>query len=486
MRICRYAASLIVATSMVIGGVTPAIAETSLRRGTGQHETPGSQKCDSEPVFFAYYRTWRDKAIVQNESDKPNRANKIALTDIPQHVNMVSLFHAGNDHYQSDAEFWKTFDDVYYPELKRRGTRVVRTISATELLKETDSLRAVGVDTDAADYRKVAGKIKKEYVDAHNLDSLDVDMEVLHLERNWRSSWEKRWRIRKTMAALSELLGPKADVNQGKKKDDSGYKFLIYDTFDDVERSQIRAIAELVDYVLPQTYKSGKAEIDQLWNQSKGILSSCQFMPGYAHPEEGDTVNRFETAIGDVDSSKAMEVAAWQPAGGEKGGAFVYAIDRDGRTYGEDDLHNVKETDFSFTKRGAALARSVTFAKAKDEAKGKINSDYPSASGSFTAQVDKARTFEEIEELLGKARQEPLGVESKSDPHSNAEHNQGDSQSNINGDAELTGRGSVVDKEQKQPSSGQPSSGRSVLAIVMSVIRVVAAAFFGWFSIFMR
>ncbi|MHC9591461.1 hypothetical protein [Corynebacterium diphtheriae] len=28
---------------------------------------------------------------------------------------MVSLFHAGNDHYQSDAEFWKTFDEVYHP-----------------------------------------------------------------------------------------------------------------------------------------------------------------------------------------------------------------------------------------------------------------------------------------------------------------------------------------------------------------------------------
>ncbi|WP_446681881.1 EndoS/ChiA family endoglycosidase [Corynebacterium diphtheriae] len=128
----------------------------------------------------------------------------------------------------------------------------------------------------------------------------------------------------------------------------------------------MRAVAELVDYVLPQTYKSGGAEIDQLWNASRNTLSSCQFVPGYAHPEEGDTVNRFETAIGDVDSSKAMEVAAWQPAGGEKGGAFVYAIDRDGRTYGEDDLNNVKETDFSFTKRGVALARPVAFSKAQD------------------------------------------------------------------------------------------------------------------------
>ncbi|WP_425306165.1 EndoS/ChiA family endoglycosidase [Corynebacterium diphtheriae] len=48
---------------------------------------------------------------------------------------------------------------------------------------------------------------------------------------------------------------------------------MIYDTFDDVERSQIRAVAELVDYVLPQTYKSGGAEIDQLWNASRNTLS---------------------------------------------------------------------------------------------------------------------------------------------------------------------------------------------------------------------
>ncbi|CAB0524144.1 Endo-beta-N-acetylglucosaminidase F2 [Corynebacterium diphtheriae] len=341
------------------------------------------------------------------------------MTDIPKHVNMVSLFHAGNDHYQSDAEFWKTFDEVYHPELQRRGTRVVRTISATELLKETASLRAVGAKADAEGYRQVAEKIKKEYVDAHNLDGLDVDMEVLHLERNWHSSRADVWRIRKIMAALSELLGPKADVNQGKKKDDSGYKFLIYDTFDDVERSQIRAVAELVDYVLPQTYKSGGAEIDQLWNASRNTLSSCQFVPGYAHPEEGDTVNHFETAIGDVDSSKAMEVASWQPAGGEKGGAFVYAIDRDGRTCGEDDLNNVKETDFSFTKRGVALARPVAFSKAQDEAKRVISSKYPSVSATFTEQVDKARTFEEIEELLDKARQDFVKLEPNSDPHAN-------------------------------------------------------------------
>ncbi|CAB0738834.1 endo-beta-N-acetylglucosaminidase [Corynebacterium diphtheriae] len=201
--------------------------------------------------------------------------------------------------------------------------------------------------------------------------------------------------------------------------------------------------------MLPQTYKSGGAEIDQLWNASRNTLSSCQFVPGYAHPEEGDTVNRFETAIGDVDSSKAMEVAAWQPAGGEKGGAFVYAIDRDGRTYGEDDLNNVKETDFSFTKRGVALARPVAFSKAQDEAKRVISSKYPSVSATFTEQVDKVRTFEQIEELLDKARQDFVKLGPNSDPHAN------ENQDKKGNDGEPNEQSSVSDEEQKQPSGNR-------------------------------
>ncbi|MHC9569166.1 EndoS/ChiA family endoglycosidase [Corynebacterium diphtheriae] len=151
---------------------------------------------------------------------------------------------------------------------------------------------------------------------------------------------------------------------------------MIYDTFDDVERSQIRAVAELVDYALPQTYKSDGADIDQLWNASRNTLSTCQFVPGYAHPEE-------------------------------------------------DDLNNVKETDFSFTKRGVALARPAAFSKAQVEAKRVISSKYPSVSATFTEQVDKAH-------------QDFVKLEQNSAPHANG--------------GEPNGQGSVSDEEQKQPS----------------------------------
>ncbi|OMO45669.1 hypothetical protein BVL40_10245, partial [Corynebacterium diphtheriae] len=122
---------------------------------------------------------------------------------------------------------------------------------------------------------------------------------------------------------------------------------------------------------------------------------------------------------------------------------FVYAIDRDGRTYGEDDLDNVKETDFSFTKRGVALARPAAFSKAQDEAKRVISSKYPSVSATFTEQVDKAHTFEEIEELLDKARQDFVKLEPNSDPHANKNQ---DKKGNDGGPNE---QGSVSDEEQK-------------------------------------
>lgn len=327
-------------------------------------------------------------------------------------------------------------------------------------------MQAKYADADADGYREVAKKVVEEYVSAYQLDGLDVDMEVPNLERAaWTKSAEDRWRIRKIMAALSEELGPKAAVNSGKTKNDDGYKFLIYDTFDDVQRSQIQSVAELVDYVLPQTYKSGADQVNQLWEKSKGIVSSCQFVPGYAHPEEGDRVNRFETAIGDVESSKAMQVARWQPTGGEKGGAFVYAIDRDGRTYNDDDLKKLKETDFSFSKRGAALARPQAFTAAKEKAQQSIDAAPSGAKNSLKAKLDKALTFEEVEAVDAEAQQ---AIVQKKD--------------------------ASLDTNQKSPSEAQPSADTSpatlakgsVVGIVVSVIAAVAVALIGLLNGFIR
>lgn len=132
-----------------------------------------------------------------------------------------------------------------------------------------------------------------------------------------------------------------------------------------------------------------------------------------------------------------------------KGGAFVYAIDRDGRTYGEDDLNNVKETDFSFTKRGVALAQPVAFSKAQDEAKRVISGKYPSVSATFTEQVDKARTFGKIEELLDKAHQDFVKLKPKSNPHIN------ENQDTKGNDGEPNEQDPISDEKQKQPSGNR-------------------------------
>lgn len=170
-----------------------------------------------------------------------------------------------------------------------------------------------------------------------------------------------KWQLRKIMGAFSELMGPKASANEGKKPGQEGYKYLIYDTFDNAQTSQVGLVADLVDYVLAQTYKKDtKESIDRVWNGFRDKINSCQFMAGYAHPEENDT-NRFLTAIGDVNTSGAMKVAEWKPDNGEKGGTFAYALDRDGRTYDEnDDLITLKPTDFAFTKRAIELTTGKT------------------------------------------------------------------------------------------------------------------------------
>ncbi|WCV10631.1 endo-beta-N-acetylglucosaminidase family protein [Corynebacterium silvaticum] len=334
------------------------LSNKPLTASPGQADTVGEQAtCAAKPIFFGYYRTWRDQAIELNDDDKWKDKLHIKLTDIPEQVNMVSLFHV-EDNQKSDHRFWETFDEDYHPTLKERGTKVVRTIGAQLLLNKIKEKGLYGqAKEDDSKYREIARDVYEEYVDKHNLDGLDVDMELHHLEKRLNLKWQ----LRKIMGAFSELMGPKAPANAGKKPGDDRYKYLIYDTFDDAHRSQVELVADLVDYVLAQTYDKGtKESIDQVWNGFRDKINSCQFMAGYAHPEENDT-NRFLTAIGDVNTSGAMQVAEWKPKlEAEKGGTFAYALDRDGRTYDGDDFTTLKPTDFAFTKRAIELTTGTS------------------------------------------------------------------------------------------------------------------------------
>lgn len=358
------------------------LSNEPLTASPGQADKVGAQAtCAAKPIFFGYYRTWRDKAIELNDGDQWKDKLHTKLTDIPEQVDMVSLFHVP-DNQKSDQGFWETFKQEYHPMLKERDTKVVRTIGAKLLLDKIKEKGLYGRSTeDDSKYREIARDVYEEYVAKHNLDGLDVDMELREVEKYIHLKWQ----LRKIMGAFSELMGPKASVNAGKNPGDEGYKYLIYDTFDNAQQSQVALVADLVDYVLAQTYDKGDEEsITRVWHDFRDKINSCQFLAGYAHPEENDT-NRFLTAIGDVNTSGAMKVAAWKPEGGEKGGTFAYALDRDGRTYDGDDLTTLKPTDFAFTKRAIELTKgiSLTDLEAKGSRPQRAGSSQTEASSFF-------------------------------------------------------------------------------------------------------
>nr|WP_233486541.1 hypothetical protein [Corynebacterium pseudotuberculosis] len=155
--------------------------------------------CDAKPIFFGYYRTWRDKAIQLKDDDPWKDKLQVKLTDIPEHVDMVSLFHV-EDNQKSDTHFWDTFDKEYHPTLKQRGTRVVRTVGAQLLLNKIKEKKLYGrAIEDDSKYREIARDIYKKYVTDHNLDGLDVDMELRKVEKRI----DLQWQLRKIMGAFS-------------------------------------------------------------------------------------------------------------------------------------------------------------------------------------------------------------------------------------------------------------------------------------------
>ncbi|WP_242069798.1 EndoS/ChiA family endoglycosidase [Paenibacillus dendritiformis] len=84
------------------------------------------------PVMMAYYRTWRDVTMPHDANSTLPYPNVTAMTDIPEEIDIVSVFHyvkPGTD----EQLFWDTLRDTYVPVLHERQTKVIRTIDIREL-----------------------------------------------------------------------------------------------------------------------------------------------------------------------------------------------------------------------------------------------------------------------------------------------------------------------------------------------------------------
>ncbi|WP_430597712.1 endo-beta-N-acetylglucosaminidase family protein [Enterococcus sp. AZ177] len=282
------------------------------------------QASPKEPVMMAYYRTWRDVTMPHDANSTLPDQNVTAMTDIPEGVAIVSVFHYVNPG-TNQQKFWDTLRDTYVPTLHARGTRVIRTID----IREVWNVPHAGAIPTTEEYDRYAQQLIDTYLTPWNLDGLDIDMES-------SLTAKQEAMVAGTFKALSQHLGPNANTG----------KLLIYDTNKD-NHSLFQKVASYVDYLFIQAYGRPASSLDKTWNTYKSSVTPQQFLPGISFPEEQDH-NRWNDTVEPYETSRAYSYAKWHPKEGQKGGMFVYAIDRDGKQFGDD---TITKTDFSWTKR---------------------------------------------------------------------------------------------------------------------------------------
>ena len=309
---------------MGMGSLIPIHAQT---RGVGPEMNY------EEPIMMAYYRTWRDAAMPHDSNSNLPDANVIKMTDLPKEIDIVSVFHYVNPGTNQDL-FWETLKNDYVPTLHERGQRVVRTLDYKELLKIKTNTGKDSTTLTDDEYHAFAQTLIDTYMTPWNLDGLDVDMET-----NLNSE---------EVAVISNVFIQLSNILQIKEGSD---KLLIYDTNKD-NHDLFREIAPHISYLFIQAYGRDPQSLDRTWETYQSDISSTRVLFGISFYEEQDNTN-WNDALGQFSeekylASRAYQYAKWQPKNGEKGGMFVYAVDRDGKDYKE---NTISETDFAWTKR---------------------------------------------------------------------------------------------------------------------------------------
>ncbi|MGP1612782.1 MAG: EndoS/ChiA family endoglycosidase [Catonella sp.] len=368
-------------------------------------ETPNSQNVplrDRGPLMGAYYRTWHDVASTGDDGKPHGGLNK--MSEIPAEVDLAFVF---TDWTAKGSIFWTTLKDTYVPKLKKQGTRVIRTIGIRELTSERgvlydnnhELIPTAGQSEEAlsARYAEYAKIIFDEYVNKHNLDGLDIDLEQHDEPKNAakrRAGQGEDTKCHKQSDEIEEdkflqAIGIVKELRKIAGNDGHGVgKLLILDTTIPAEMSRIfQETATLWDYILVQKYGQHLAEKKDSEEDNYGQLNwkhfgrygvkPEHFMYGFSfYEEDGDKNNNVwadtvslkgtgETKENDSpldpknknklewkwhlankvletrnpgtpEDSNAYRHAKWQPKEGMKGGIFSYAVDRDGVEEGID------------------------------------------------------------------------------------------------------------------------------------------------------
>lgn len=284
--------------------------------GSENTDEPSNQV--KAPIYGGYFRTWHDKSAIPGET-RPN-----SFGDVPPEVDIVYVFPAN---MPKDTKFWESLKDDYVPHLQAQGQKVIHTFGIDGFMYE---MKERGYANNQEGYDAYAKYLYEEKVSKYNLDGLDIDYEATGL---FGEDFE---RAVGTFKALSKYMGPNSGTD----------KLLILDTNKRRLDSFIKAVADYVDFINLQIYGGNTEELDAVTKEYEEIVTPDKLHMGISFFEEygqawGDTQGSPETSTGG-------KYAKWQPEGATKGGMFAYAIDRDGKQFGD---NSITETDYSWSIR---------------------------------------------------------------------------------------------------------------------------------------
>ena len=344
----------VVATALMLG--------CSLAMGTvanaqeGDSPVAASQEGNGNKHFMVYYRAWRDVTMKGVNTDLPDD-NWISMYDIPYGIDVVNVFSYVPSGQEAAAQpFYDKLKSDYAPYLHARGIKLVRGLDYSGVMVDGFKtwIAQQGKNVDSAtesDYDAYADHVIETYMTSVGLDGLDIDMETFPDAAQVAISDQ-------VITALAKRIGPKSDNPEG--------TMFLYDT-NGSYTAPFANVADCFDYVAYQQYGSDSNRTAKAAATYEQFIDSAKFVPGLTFPEEGDINNRWNDATEPYLDSHFYDVASYSYEH-NLGGMFVYALDRDGRTYSDDDLTHIKPSNLIWTKTAIAQSQGMSLENAKQAA----------------------------------------------------------------------------------------------------------------------
>ncbi len=355
-------------TTLILAGVIMAILPISVH----------AQAKAEKPLTMVYYRAWRDK-MMKGVNTNLTDENWLSMDEIPYGIDIVNVFSfvpQGED--EKAAPFFNKLKSSYAPNLHARGVKLTKAIDYSELLK----VPHIGKFPTKEEFEAYANKLLAEHVRQYGLDGLDIDMESY-------PSADDIALANGVIKALSKYIGPLANNDT----------VFVYDT-NASNLAPLREIEDSFTYLGYQQYGSNDVRTSKAIKDYEGVIPKSRFMPGLAFPEEQDN-NRWYDTREPYEESNVYKVAKFT-ANNKLYGMFLYALDRDGRTYNEFDLNHIAPSNFLWTKTAILQIKGFTLADAKKIA---IHNWNRVGQGSenqrnILEKIDKAQSIYEVNKIL--------------------------------------------------------------------------------------